>query len=411
LDERVIENRDELEQAHISSIIKETVTDEETGETSEVNKEYDNIDERFEDIETHKKAIADELNAAHVSSVVRTEVQPEEEDGEVTYTDTTYDTLNERLEAIETHAATSKENIDIINDKLNAARTSSVMRTEVQPEEGGEITYTDTTYDTLDGRLEAIESYAVASKNNIDTITAEINSAHRTDLVDENNESISDSLDKRFDDIEAKISHPAENEDAGGLTERLTSLEGEIRHESTGLAATKAIADANATAISHTVGANGQDDKGGLIERVTILEKEPKSATVIEATLPQSGDPNKDYLIGPNDDGKYFYYKWINNDWHLISGGGSGSGNTSGVNLTAAEYATLKEQQAYAENTDYYVLEDDGIRHHYRYTTTTVNGETTLSEIEIGLVVDTNQIKKYNINRVTGKKREYDSQT
>ena len=69
------------------------------------------------------------------------------------------------------------------------------------------------------------------------------------------------------------------------------------------------------------------------------METEPKSATEIVASLPQTGDPNKDYLLGPNEDGKYFYYKWIvdgaESNWKLISGGGSGSGNTSGMDLTA----------------------------------------------------------------------------
>jgi hypothetical protein len=69
--------------------------------------------------------------------------------------------------------------------------------------------------------------------------------------------------------------------------------------------------------------------------------------------LQETGDPNKDYLIGPNEDGKYFYYKWINNSWNLISGGGgSGEGNNSGFVYTENEYNDLTTKE---ENTDYYV--------------------------------------------------------
>ena len=120
--------------------------------------------------------------------------------------------------------------------------------------------------------------------------------------------------------------------------------------------------------------------------------------------MPQTGDPNKDYLLGPNEDGKYFYYKWIvdgaESNWKLISGGGSGEGNTSGFDLTAAEYDALQEHE---ENTDYYVTRADGI-HHYRYVPIedAESGETILTEVEIGQFIDVNKIKRYNIATVTG---------
>jgi len=122
-------------------------------------------------------------------------------------------------------------------------------------------------------------------------------------------------------------------------------------------------------------------DTKTLATRVYDLETEPKSATEIVAELPQTGDEAKDYLVGPNEDGKYFYYKWINNSWNLISGG-SGEGNTSGYVGTLEDYNALEEKD---ENTDYYVLESDGY-HHYRWI-----GDT---EIEIGVP----ESKKYNID-------------
>lgn len=406
LDNRVTDAEAELRTAHTSSVITEMVEDEETHEMIETNKEYDSIDSRFEAIETHKKAIADEIAAARTSTVIRTEVPAAEEGEDPTYIDTTYGSLDARLEAIEARAAAARNDVDTIAAELRMTDiTDKVVETtsRIDQLEENVVAMANEIGMLQDGAAVQDMASAISDQGTrIDTIDTDLNAvkteignAHRTGLVDNQNQPITDTLDNRFDDIETAISG------SGGLSERV--------------AAAKAIADANATAISHAVGASGSDDKGGLTERVIALETEPKSATEIVASLPQTGDPNKDYLLGPNEDGKYFYYKWIvdgaESNWKLISGGGSGSGNTSGMDLTAEQYATIKTNHTYAENTDYYVLEEDGIRHHYRYITTTVNDEPTLTEIEIGIVVDTDQIKKYNISRVTGKKREYNSQT
>jgi len=118
LDDRIVDIRAELDLAHTSSVITEQVEDEETHEISEINKEYDSIDSRFEAIEAHKKEIADELMAARVSSTIRTEV-PSEEGGESTYTDTTYNSLDARLEAIEANSISSRNDIDTIANELS----------------------------------------------------------------------------------------------------------------------------------------------------------------------------------------------------------------------------------------------------------------------------------------------------
>jgi len=124
----------------------------------------------------------------------------------------------------------------------------------------------------------------------------------------------------------------------------------------------------------------------------------------VPSTTQQNWTPNEkdDYLLQAADD-KYYYWKYIKTSsnpdtfsWEKISGGGngegSGTGNTTGVDLTRGEY---EELTSYAVNTDYYVLENDSIRHHYRYIE--VEDESThekrLVEIEIGI---TNP-KKYNL--------------
>ena len=101
---------------------------------------------------------------------------------------------------------------------------------------------------------------------------------------------------------------------------------------------------------------------------------------------------NADYLI-EDDNGKYFYWRYINSTWEMISGGGSGSGSG---NNNAAYYATTEAFEAAEKDTnkDYYVLEDN-IIHHYRYLSTDASAEP----IEIGEITDKGNIKKYNIDK------------
>ena len=308
---------------------------------------------------------------------------------------------------------------DATDDKVLDARQGKVLK--------GLIDDMDTAYkaaDTaLDGRLTAAEG-AITTLNGsgegsvINTVNTQIAAvvASAPEAFDTLKE-ISDWIDTHSDSAIEMQQSITDNADA------IAALQDTITDENTGLAATKAIADAAAVKTEVDSSLNTLATRVGEAESaITTLQNEPKSATEVisvydfENLESNEANSHKNYLVGPDDNNLYKYYHIIETSDNvyekvLISGGGSGSGNTSGINLTAAEYATLKEEQAYAENTDYYVLEDDGIRHHYRYIATTVNDETTLSEIEIGLVVDTNQIKKYNINRVTGKKREYNSQT
>jgi len=108
--------------------------------------------------------------------------------------------------------------------------------------------------------------------------------------------------------------------------------------------------------------------------------------------LPETGDPSKDYLIGPNKDGKYFYYKWINNDWHLISGDAAGG-------TSSAQFATTIEEIINPNiNTDYYIGNNDDGYLHYRYIEQ--SGSETLVPVLIG--VGPEKIKTYNMIKTTG---------
>jgi hypothetical protein len=192
----------------------------------------------------------------------------------------------------------------------------------------------------------------------IDAIEGEIGEAHRA--VEEGEPA--DTLNARFTDIEAKISHSAADEDVGGLTERLTSLEGEVRHKTTGLAATKAIADANKAAIG--------DDNSGLTQRIKHLEDEPKSATVVidNVTYNSDGIPTSisdpstdvDYLLKKDD--KYYYWKYIALDtdpityiWALISSNNSGTGSSSGEFVSSLSVFEGENAKIPDKNVDYFV--------------------------------------------------------
>jgi len=289
--------------------------------------------------------------------------------------------LNSRLTTIESNAAAVAADLHAIATELAMLDDQDVIKN------------TNTKIDDLEADIQSFaRELAMARDENgrlvetstrVDTIEGEIASAHRTN---------EDTLDARFDSIEAAISHAAGDNDAGGLTERVTVLE-------------------NTTATQQSV--------SDLAGRVSTLESQPKSATtVIEAdritydaatgaptiytdstkTIPITLSTDVDYLLQKED--KYYYWKYIQTgsspdtfEWALISGGGSDGGNSSGFDMTAADYDALTDEDV-AVNTDYYVAREDGI-HHYRYVPNT-SGEG-LREIEIGQIVDLNKIKRYNI--------------
>ena len=278
---------------------------------------------------------------------------------------------------------------------------------------------------TLDQRLDAMDTTTAGIRSDLTTVIAELGMndtnglktiGTRVDDLADNIASLATELDmqmsegkitdtqSRIDDLAYDISHTATQEDnTVGLTQRITTLETNLdtaENNIEDLDQRLDMIDGGETLTGNTLVSRMSAAEGA----ITNLQNEPKSATEIVASLPQTGDPNKDYLLGPNEDGKYFYYKWIidgaENNWKLISGGGSGEGNTSGFDLSADEYDVLEEHE---ENTDYYVTRADGV-HHYRYVPVedTESGELILTEIEIGQFVDLNKIKRYNIATTTG---------
>ena len=82
------------------------------------------------------------------------------------------------------------------------------------------------------------------------------------------------------------------------------------------------------------------------------------------------------------------------------NGEGGGTGNSNAEDYETYALFTAADPE---ENKDYYVLQEDGIRHHYRYLhSLDENEQDVWTRIEIGQIIDTSKIKRYNIDTSTG---------
>jgi len=184
----------------------------------------------------------------------------------------------------------------------------------------------------------------------------------------------------------------------------ISTLQSTINDATTGLAATKAIADAAATTAN---AAATQSDLTSLTTRVSTLESKVETVVIDK---PQSGsnytndEPNisspsnlVNYLI-QDDEGRYYYWRYINNNWELISGAGEGggTGTSSGVIVS-----TLPTAQDADENTDYFVGTNETGYLHYRFTTI----DNELTAVLIGVHPD--NIKRYNMEKITSNDKSY----
>ena len=199
-----------------------------------------------------------------------------------------------------------------------------------------------TELDTADGRLDSIDSA-------LDTIGARLDDidGQEGDIagLDTRVASIETSLaNDRLDNIDSAISDIQEEiSDAHGsynsLDARLDNIEQSINNSSSGSSNTEVIDNA-------TFAQDG----------TPIL---PNSATP---------DPTIDYLIKDTSN-KYYYWKYINNTWELISGG-SGNGSSSAIIASALPLAAEAD-----ENIDYYIGNNILGYTHYRYVPSSTPGE------------------------------------
>ena len=219
--------QDEIEDAHRTDL----GLDEETGLPIQ-----DTLKDRFEAIESTQSsnntslsnritALETEVDMTSANSRidnVETEVTNArtshivQYDNDGTMTDTTYASLDARLEAIEEHAATVRSDVNTIAGELGMTDTNGLKTL------GTRVDDLDSHVTLLATELGMVSNGEIQDvTSRVDNVETEIENAHRTS---------GDTLDARFDSIDSTISHAANasNSDPGGLTERITAIETEL---------------------------------------------------------------------------------------------------------------------------------------------------------------------------------------
>lgn len=349
-------------------------------------------------------------------------------------------TLQDQITILQNNASSEGDRIDALEAELNMSAEEGTRRLD---EVESDIDYmqseievahasaaNNVKYANLDSRFEAneekvniiestlsdVETLANNLHTNVQTIANELNMISNDQIVDTNTRI--DTIEQTVNALSATIG------DQGDFGDRIAATESEIdqlqddvsaldnaingegalrdRVTAVEIAASNAQSAADDAASAASTAQSGVD---GLATRVTSLEgKDTILVTKVninydeETGLPtnigQTPTEYADYLLQGTDD-KYYYWRFIGGEWKLISGGGAnssgGGGNNSGYDfITEAEYTTAEK----AENTDYYVKREDGY-HHYRYVTI----DDILTEIEIGSLIDKDNIKRYNITK------------
>ena len=325
----------------------------------------------------------------------------------------TIDTLNTNIDS----------RLDAIEDELDSARIQIDIDENTQ----------EPIMSTLDQRLNSMDSTAAGIRADLTTVITELGMTDtnglktigtRVDDLADNVAALATELDmqmsegkiidtnSRIDDLAYDISHTATQEDnTVGLTQRISTLESSLDADEGNIVELDQRLDAidGGTALNTTNGTLAErvtsveankaavSDLTALTSRVSTLETkdtEVISVANFEELVANAANSTKDYLVGPDNDNLYKYYRIIETSTNtyekvLISGGGTGSGNNNAEvysTVTAFNQASPKKL-----DTEYYVLDDDNIWHHYRYL------DITQNPIEIGILK--NSIHNYQIAR------------
>ena len=257
----------------------------------------------------------------------------------------TGDTLPTRIGAVESRMGTAEGKITAIETEINGAHREGVVN------------------DTLDARFDAVEAKANAA-----AVAATVNTAlegldGRLDAIDGGSalDTTNGTLASRVSAAESAISHAVDagNSDPGGLTERLTAAETAI--------GTKANSNDMTTALAGKVSTSDFTTAiNGLAAKDTVIISVPAEGSNYTNNVPNLQEPSSDcdYLIEDNN-GQYFYWRYIDNNWELISGAGNGEGGggTSSA-LIAEQLPAIAQADA---NIDYYIGNNTNGYTHYRY--------------------------------------------
>ena len=383
----------------------------------------------------------------------------------------TNDTLKARFEAIESENTTQWTAISAVQkDILDAAQgedsldinltniKNSITQINTELKAGDDTTSLQVKLKGLSDRITTEQGRVTSANTEIDNIKATLgyeitgNPSQTIKQIIENNASdaqtqssnaesrakaytdtkISEnntSLDTRFNNIEANIMTIAnelsmvDEDTIKDTNTRVDSIEASINDSTTGLVATKAIADealqkANNAATTETV--SGINTRLGTVEedlntatiglkaRVQALENAPTTSTTkvidnvvydlnnVPTNIGETPSSDIDYLLKNGD--KYYYWKYINNKWELISGGEDDTTQvSSGVVVDALPSAAEADV-----NTDYFIYDEElNIYLHYRY----IEVNDVKTPILIG--VNPNDIKQYALSTSVEAEKNY----
>lgn len=345
--------------------------------------------------------------------------------GNYSSSSTVADAINTIGSSAQSYADTKVAKADVYNNtdyeaagKVLDARVGKTLADAIESLSSN----TSTTTDALDARIDAIESEldmsSAVGERRFDSIEDRLDTLDDTEngVIKEINDKISTIADElgmtdtnglksigtRVDSLDDHVTLLAtelgmvSNGEIQNVTSRVDTLESTVNDASTGLAATKAIADAaSATAnaaVSTTQFNTALASKANTSDVSLTIVKAKQEVSYTEGVPSENQSWNivdrNDYLLQSATDDKYYYWKHINNAWHLMGGaGGSGTGTSSAEILAVLPSATNAD-----ENTDYYIGTQQSGYLHYRF----IDVDSTLTPVLIG--VDPDNIKTYNID-------------
>lgn len=295
--------------------------------------------------------------------------------------------LKDAIDAIDTayKAADTTINgaIDTINTTIGVTETSGLKgRIKALEDEIDINNINGSRIDGLENDLGEIETVITGINNGtnatisgindkIDTIAGELGMFSETDTT----------TSTRIDTIESNLG----------------TLSNAVNDATTGLAATKAIAD---TALQPADIVTLTNDVNALKDKDTIVINYDGQHSNYTNDIPNIANANikadADYLIADNE-GNYYYWRYINNHWKLISGAGdsgssSGGGNTTIINNSVIIDTALPEAANADLDTDYYIGTQETGYIHYRYIQ--VHNTATNTDVNTPIVIGG---PKYNI--------------
>lgn len=288
-----------------------------------------------------------------------------------TYTDN-------KISAVNNHFTTLEERIDLI-DGTDAGDNTIANRLSALEDEIDDANGNGTLNDRLDGIDNAIE----ALNGEGGSISSLLD---RIEAIDGENGTVA-SLGTRISTLETEVG-PAENSRIDAATSAITDIQGEIASahrqnvQNDTLATRFAAIDEKIASLE--AGSIGDASATKVIDDATFDEND-------QPILPEGeiASEDVDYLIKKGD--KYYYWKYIDGEWNLISGGGSDDAHGTSSGTFVASLAAIDEPDV---NVDYFVGTNATGYLHYRF----IEIDEQLTPVLIG--VDPDNIKRYNIDKI-----------